>query len=90
MNDKLSREERDILDRFERGELHSAPGAEQEMEAVRDRLEAGQRAKGFESSEDLKRFFKECDEKEGPGREPDWEEHKRTIHESITSRLPDV
>ena len=37
MNDKLSREERDILDRFERGELHSAPGAEQEIEAARNR-----------------------------------------------------
>ena len=35
MNDKLSREERDILDRFERGELHSAPGAEKEIEAAR-------------------------------------------------------
>ena len=90
MNDKLSREERDILDRFERGELRSAFGAEQEMEVARNLLKARQRAKGFESSEDLKRFFKECDEKEGPGREPDLEEHKRTIYESITSRLPDV
>ena len=35
MNDKLSAEERNILDRFERGELRSAPGAEREVEVVR-------------------------------------------------------
>ena len=33
--DKLNAEERDILDRFKRSELRSAPGAEQEMEAAR-------------------------------------------------------
>ena len=35
MNDKLSVEERDILDRFERGDLPSAPGAEREVEVAR-------------------------------------------------------
>ena len=35
MNDKLSVEERDILKRFERGELRSAPGAEREVEVAR-------------------------------------------------------
>ena len=35
MNDKMSAEERDILDRFQRDELRSAPGAEQEIEAAR-------------------------------------------------------
>ena len=35
MNDKLSVEERDILDRFERGDLASAPGAEREVEVAR-------------------------------------------------------
>ena len=35
MKDKLSTEERDILDRFERGELQSAPGGEHEIEAAR-------------------------------------------------------
>ena len=35
MNAKLSAEERDILDRFERGELPSAPDAELEVEAAR-------------------------------------------------------
>ena len=32
--DKLDGEEQDILDRFEQGELRSAPGGEQEMEAA--------------------------------------------------------
>ena len=35
MNDKLSVEERDILDRFERGDLRSAPGGEREVEVAR-------------------------------------------------------
>ena len=35
MNDILSAEERDILDRFERGDLRSAPGAEREVEVAR-------------------------------------------------------
>ena len=35
MTDKLSVEERDILDRFERGDLRSAPGAEREAEVAR-------------------------------------------------------
>ncbi len=35
MNDKPSAEERDILERFERGELRSAPGAEHEVELAR-------------------------------------------------------
>ena len=35
MDDKLSAEERDILERFERAELRSAPGAEREVELAR-------------------------------------------------------
>lgn len=35
MNGSLNPEEREILDKFERGELDSAPGAEREMEAAR-------------------------------------------------------
>ncbi len=35
MNDKLSAEERDILGRYERGHLRSAPGAEREVEVAR-------------------------------------------------------
>ena len=35
MNDHLSQEERDILDKFERGELRRAAGAQSEIEAAR-------------------------------------------------------
>ena len=35
MNDRLSVEERDILDRFERGDLRSAPRLESEVEVAR-------------------------------------------------------
>ena len=35
MNDVMNEEERDILDRFQRGDLLSAPGAEREMETAR-------------------------------------------------------
>lgn len=35
MHDKLSAEERDILNRFERGELRLAPDAERQMEIAR-------------------------------------------------------
>ena len=38
MNNEMSAEERDILDRFERGELRSAPDAERE---VRNRPSGG-------------------------------------------------
>lgn len=36
MSDKLSAEERDVLERFERGELRSAAGADREIEAARE------------------------------------------------------
>lgn len=58
--------------------------------AARDRLEARERDRRFQTREDLQRFFEECDAREGPGVEPDWDEHLRTIHESKTSGLPDV
>ena len=35
MNDQLNSEEREILEKFERGELQSARGAEREMETAR-------------------------------------------------------
>ncbi len=56
--------------------------------AASERIEARQGAERFNSSEDLKRFFRKCSEREGPGTEPDWEEHLRTLHESITGGLP--
>lgn len=48
------------------------------------------RAQRFQSREDLQRFFAECDARESPGVEPDWEEHKRAIEESRMQGLPDV
>ena len=36
MNDRLSTEERGILDRFERGDLRSAPGLDREVEVARE------------------------------------------------------
>ena len=36
MNDRLSAEERDILIRFERGDLRSAPGLDREVEVARE------------------------------------------------------
>ena len=35
VNDNMNKEERDILDRFERDELRPAPGVEREIEAAR-------------------------------------------------------
>ena len=56
----------------------------------REKATATGRARRFESLEDLQRFFAECDAREGPGVEPDWEEHKRAIEESRLKGLPDV
>ena len=58
--------------------------------AAHERLEERHRAQRFQSREDLQRFFAECDAREGPGVEPDWEKHLQTIHESKTRGLPDV
>ncbi len=58
--------------------------------AAHDRLEARQSAERFKSTEDLEQFFEECDARRGSGVEPDWEEHLQTLHESMTSGLPDV
>ena len=58
--------------------------------AAQSRLEAHQSVERFQSSEDLERFFQKCAEREGPGMEPDWEEHLHTMHKSITDGLPNV
>ena len=58
--------------------------------AAHERLEEQQRTRRFQSQEDLQRFWAKCAEREGPGVEPDWEEHRQTIHESKTRGLPDV
>ncbi len=50
--------------------------------AARQRLEEQQRSHPFASPEDLAGFFRACDALEGPGREPDWEQHLAVIDES--------
>ena len=58
--------------------------------AAHDRLEDKQRSQPFQSPEDLDAFFRRCDEREGPGTEPDWSEHLATIDESRRRGLPDI
>lgn len=50
--------------------------------AARERLDRHSPAECFESRADAERFFAACDEQEGPGVEPDWEEHLAVIKES--------
>ena len=50
--------------------------------AAHQRPEEKQRSHGFESPADLEEFFRACDGLEGPGREPDWEEHLGVMEES--------
>ena len=50
--------------------------------AARERLEASQNVKLFESPEDVKEFFRSCAALDGPEMEPDWSEHLRVMNES--------
>ena len=50
--------------------------------AARERLEARQRVKPFQSPDDVKAFFKSCAALDGPETEPDWSEHLRVMNES--------
>ena len=50
--------------------------------AARQRLEEQQKSHPFESPDDLEGFFRACDALEGPGREPDWDQHLAVIEES--------
>ena len=50
--------------------------------AARERLEARQQVKMFQSPDDVKEFFKVCAVLDGPAAEPDWDEHLRTMNES--------
>ncbi|MEA2328405.1 MAG: hypothetical protein QOE68_3364 [Thermoanaerobaculia bacterium] len=50
-------------------------------ESARDRSEATNAVAKMTSAADLRKFFKACDLRE-EGREPDWEEHLKTIEES--------
>ena len=50
--------------------------------AARERLEAWQQVRRFESPEDIREFFRACDDMEGPKSEPDWNEHLQVINKS--------
>ena len=50
--------------------------------AARERLEARQRVKQFQSPDDVKEFFKSCAALDGPETEPGWSEHLRVMNES--------
>ena len=51
-------------------------------EAARERLKKSYTGPIIHSVEDLRAFFKACDERE-PGQEPDWDEHLEVIRRSI-------
>ncbi|MCY3736174.1 MAG: hypothetical protein OXG13_07210 [Gemmatimonadaceae bacterium] len=50
--------------------------------AARQRLAEQQKSQPFESPADLEGFFRACDALQGPGQEPDWEEHLAVIGRS--------
>ena len=52
-------------------------------EAARARLER-ETPNALDTVEELDAFFRACDERE-TGREPEWEEHRRTLERSVRS-----
>ena len=56
--------------------------------AARERLERKQKGRKLKSEEEMRAFWKRCDERAGPEREPDWEEHLAVINESKMKGLP--
>lgn len=57
--------------------------------AAEERLKQRERLEPFTSPEEVRDFFRAYDERESGGREPDWEEHLRTLHESKMSGTGD-
>ena len=53
-----------------------------------DRDQSVHQAEPFNSPEDLRRFFEECDARRGAGTEPNWDEHLREIEASRAAGLP--
>lgn len=53
--------------------------------AAEERLKQRAHVEPFTSSKEVRNFFREYDERESGLREPDWEEHLRTLHESKMS-----
>lgn len=47
--------------------------------AAGERLGRRSSTERFESRSDVERFFASCDAREGPGPEPDWEQHVAVI-----------
>ena len=58
--------------------------------AARARLEAWQQVRRFESPEDIRAFFRTCDDIEGPKSEPDWSEHLQVIGKSRAGGTTDA
>jgi hypothetical protein len=54
-----------------------------------DRDRSVQLSEPFNSPEDLRSFFDECDTRRGVGTEPNWDEHLRTAEASRATGLPD-
>ncbi len=52
------------------------------------RLRERKRIPTFNTPEELEVFFDSCDTLEGPGLEPEWEEHLATINESRRRGMP--
>ena len=58
--------------------------------AARERLYRQSQAGGFRSVADVDAFFAECDARQSPGVEPDWEEHLAAIDRSRRRGRPDA
>lgn len=56
--------------------------------AARERLERKQQTRVFESEAEVEAFWRKCDQLQGPGREPDWEEVLEIINTSRSKGLP--
>ncbi len=50
--------------------------------AAHQRLGDKQKSHPFRSAAEMRGFFRECDDLDGPAVEPDWEEHLRVIGQS--------
>lgn len=56
-------------------------------DAARRKLADADARPGLDSVEELRAFFDACDRRES-GREPDWDQHRRAIEESIGGAGP--
>lgn len=56
--------------------------------AAREHLERKQQTRVFESEAEVEAFWRKCDQLQGPGREPDWEEVLEIINTSRSKGLP--